>query len=84
MDNPLEHWTIEDSKQRYLEHLAAIREKRLHIEEKVRSVRKQTDGIKHGTVRNILEKKLAKLDKCIADLDARLDKADALFKEVFK
>jgi len=81
--SPLDHWTIDDDRERYLEYLTALRERRLSYEHKVRTARQSTEAVKFGSVRATLEKRLVKLDKLLSDLDARIDKANALYEETF-
>jgi len=81
--SPLDHWTIDDDRERYQEYLTALRERRLSYEHKVRTARQATESVKFGSVRATLEKRLVKLDKLLSDIDSRIDKANALYEETF-
>ncbi len=69
--------------EKYLELLETMREKRLQITTKIRKARQTTDSIKYGSVRATYDKKVARMEKMIQDIDTKIEKLEALYNDLF-
>ena len=82
-DTPLHRETYTELAERQT-WLAALRTRRTALIERTRKVRGQVDEIKLATAtRQKVEKRLARIDKALQDIDDKLNKLDASITGVF-
>jgi hypothetical protein len=82
-DDPLHHPTIQDDLLAYKVRLEILRVKRLEVTARKTRVKDATEQVKFGSMRNIYEKQLAKIDKAIVKAEEAYLKAEALIIQQF-